>query len=151
MMVVLRRVFRVFEYGTQTERHSKIQVLRKKQFAVQQKLKILEENLKRLLNDDQLSDLKTPTRRVACWSRPLKKAVQIRFAAGPTGYNLLRQQGMSLPASRTLSERLCHVTCRSGIQHVIIDVLKEKSAILSAYDHNVILAIDEIQLKARFR
>lgn len=137
-------------WNTKRKTNGKIQVLRKKLFAVQQKLKILEENLKRLLNDDQLNALKTPTRRVPCWSEAtIKKALQIRFAAGPTGYNLLRQQGMPLPASRTLSERLRHVTCRPGVQHDIIDALKEKSAIFSAYDHNVILAIDEIQLKAQ--
>jgi hypothetical protein len=83
-------------WNTKRKTNNKIQVLRKKLFAVQQKLKILEENLKQLFNDDQLNALKTPTRKVPCWSEAtIKKHCR---------YGLLLGQ----PAITYCDSRECH-------------------------------------------
>ena len=95
----------------------------------------LQENLKKIFNTDQIEAITTVTKKVSRWSEPtIKKGFQIRFATGITGYNMMRNQGMPLPSNRTLSERLQHIKFKPGIQHDIVDALKDKITSLNSME-----------------
>ena len=50
------------------------------------------------------------------WSNTtIKRALQLRFACGTSGYETLLQHGYPLPAIRTLQKRTEHINFESGI------------------------------------
>ena len=61
------------------------------------------------------------------WSEAtVKKALQLKFACGRTGYELLIEQGMSLPCIKTLQRRVKAVDFEPGIFNLVFDLLKTK-------------------------
>ncbi|KAM7285020.1 hypothetical protein ISCGN_032009 [Ixodes scapularis] len=63
--------------------------------------------LHKIFTADQLAALSRSSNRGSKWSNEtVKKSLQMRFACGSTGYDLLLEGGFPLPSSRTLRRRL---------------------------------------------
>lgn len=61
------------------------------------------------------------------WSKDtIRKAFQLKFACGKTGYRLLLDQGHLLPYIQTLQRRMNSISFQSGILAQVFDLLKLK-------------------------
>ena len=64
------------------------------------------------------------------WSdETIKKALQLKFACGKTGYELQLEMGMPLPSISTLHRRMKDIPFRSGILPAIFTLLRSKVGI----------------------
>lgn len=64
-------------------------------------------HLRKIFTADQLLALSRTSNRGSKWSNEtVKKSLQMRFACGSTGYDLMLEGGFPLPSSRTLRRRL---------------------------------------------
>ncbi|XP_065280812.1 THAP domain-containing protein 1-like [Dermacentor albipictus] len=76
------------------------------------------------LNEDQKTALERQDRTCRTWSADtVKKALQLKFACGGTGYDLLIEQGYPLPSRRTLCRRLQHLSFKPGVLHEILSAM----------------------------
>lgn len=74
---------------------------------LQQKNENFEGNLKMLFNEDQLASLTRTSNRGSKWSEAtIKKALQLHFSCGTTGYSNLLEQKLPYPSARTLRRRV---------------------------------------------
>ena len=61
------------------------------------------------------------------WSEDtIRKALQLKFACGKTGYQLLIEQGHPLPCIQTLQRKMRNISFQSGILPQVFDLLKLK-------------------------
>lgn len=59
----------------------------------------------------------------------IKKALQLKFACGTTGYELMIDQGLPLPSVRTLQRRMKDVEFEPGVLTHVFQLLKTKVCI----------------------
>ena len=84
-------------------------------------------SLWKLFASDQIEAMGRGGMRGVYWStQTVKKALQLRFASGTTGYKMLLQQGHPFPSVRTLQRRMSNVNFQSGIIDDIFDSLSTK-------------------------
>ena len=57
----------------------------------------------------------------------IKKAIQIRFTSGTTGYKTLQQMQIPLPNIRTLQRRMQHIKLEPGVLGEVFDMLRLKA------------------------
>ena len=125
-----------------------LRILRLKYNNSERRRTCLEKSLSALFNKDQLQMLQNSSRKITKWSEDsIKNGLQYRFTMGTHAYNTLRKEGMPLPSIRTLAERLQGINFAPGVQHKIIDALREKVATLSDKERTVVLLLDEMQLR----
>ena len=106
---------------------NQIRSLRRRLAAERRRSSNLTINLQKFLNEDQLECLKLRSRHSRRWSnRTVKKALQIRCAAGAQGYSHLVKEGFPLPSYRTLCEKVESAQFRPGLQVDIIEWLREE-------------------------
>ncbi|XP_028458394.1 uncharacterized protein LOC114571568 isoform X1 [Perca flavescens] len=80
---------------------------RKEKWKVIRRLKQLEANASGVFNTNQLYKLSQASRRGTKWSADtIKKGLQLKFACGANGYNLLLAQNLPLPSARSLRRSL---------------------------------------------
>lgn len=110
--------------------------------------RMLERNLSTIFTPDQLEALGTQRSKVTKWSdNTIKKGLQMRFCMGTHAYNSFRNDGMPLPSIRTLYERVQGIKFAPGLQHDVVEALREKVWGLKQRDRVVALLLDEIQLR----
>ncbi|XP_077519843.1 uncharacterized protein LOC144129587 [Amblyomma americanum] len=116
--------------------------------------KQLEENLTTLtanlslLNQDQKAALEKKNRKNCSWgANTIKKALQLKFACGSAGYDLLLEQGQPLPSRRTLCRRLQHLTFLPGVLTEILTLMEAKVAAMSEIERDCVLFLDELEIR----
>lgn len=66
------------------------------------------------------------TKGMAWSSDTVKKALQLRFSCGLTGYEVILNQGLPYPSSRTLRRRVQAVKFTSGILDSVLEFMQVK-------------------------
>lgn len=56
----------------------------------------------------------------------VKKGMQLRFACGTKGYDMLLKQGYPLPSAKTIQRRMKNIPFKSGILDSIFNYMKVK-------------------------
>jgi hypothetical protein len=86
-----------------------------------------EKKLEKLFAPDQSRALTRTSMRGVPWSaETVKKGLQLRFACGSAGYNLLLRQGFPLPNERTLQRRIQHIEFEPGVLHSVLKYMELK-------------------------
>lgn len=84
-------------------------------------------SLRKLFTDDQLRALGRKSMRGSKWSaNTIKKALQLRFACGSTGYEQLLEQQFPLPSLRTLRRQMQGVVFELGVLYEVFSLLQLK-------------------------
>ena len=121
--------------------------VRREKAALQKKKKNMDNKLSKVFTEDQIKALGRGNTRGMRWSNnTIKKALQIRFAAGPTGYKTLLDLQIPLPAIRTLQRRLQRVKFEPGILEEVFAFLKLKAAGMSELERECVLTLDEMAI-----
>lgn len=114
---------------------------------LQENVSALTSNLK-FLNEDQKSALHKRSRKGCVWSaETVKKALQLKFACGSTGYDVLLEQGNPLPSRRTLCRRLQHLSFQPGVLKEIFDIMETKVAAMTDIEKDCVLFMDEMEIR----
>ncbi|KAH9364623.1 hypothetical protein HPB48_018598 [Haemaphysalis longicornis] len=107
----------------------------------------LKEGLQKVFRPDQLSALSKRSTRGSKWSNEtVKQALQLHFACGATGYDMLLAQGQPLPSTRTLRRRLQGVKFEPGIISEVFGLLQSKVPNLSKNERQCVLMLDEMAI-----
>lgn len=103
--------------------------------------------MKKMLTNDQIEALLTKTSSIRNWSNnTIKRALQLKFTCGTTGYEELRRQGMPLPGLRTLRWKIENLKFGSGISNEMFEFLKFKVSNFENIDRECELVMDEMSL-----
>lgn len=137
-----------------TDLHENLSTSKKKLKTAARKTKRLEKDLSALtknldfLNEDQKAALKRKSRKGSAWSaETIKKALQLKFACGSAGYDLLLEQGNPLPSRRTLCRRLQHLSFKPGVLIDIVNMMKVKVAAMSNIEKDCVIFLDEMEIR----
>ena len=83
--------------------------------------------MKALFNPNQLCALSRKSTRGMAWDvGSIKKGMQLRFACGAKGYEVILQQGYPLPSARTIQRRMKNIAFHSGVLDNIFSYMKIK-------------------------
>lgn len=106
-----------------------------------------EGRISRLFKPDQLQALSRVNMKGVHWSSgTVKKAFQLRFACGPSGYNVLLKHQYPLPSARTLQRRLQNISFEPGVLTNVFDMLEVKVKEMNDNEKNCCLTLDELSL-----
>lgn len=106
------------------------------------------EGLQTVFTEDQIRALGRKSNCGSPWSSAtIKKSLQLHFACGSTGYNLLLSQGQPLPAERTLRSHIQGIKFEPGVLCEVFDLMKCKVAALKPQERKCVLMLDEMQLQ----
>jgi hypothetical protein len=98
---------------------------------------------------DELDFLKRKTMRGKTWtSSTIKKALQLRFSCGRTGYENLLSLGYPLPAIRTLQKRTENIMFDSGILYEVLEAMSFKIKAMNPQEKLCCLTMDEMSVKS---
>lgn len=82
-------------------------ILRCRESSTKRKYERLQTGLKKIFNDDQIQALSRESNRGCKWSeQTIKESLELYFACGTTGYDLLCSKSLPLPSARSLRERI---------------------------------------------
>lgn len=76
-----------------------------------------------------------------------QEGLQLKFACGSAGYDLLLEQGQPLPSRRNLCRRLQHLTFLPGVLAEILTLMKAKVAAMSEIERDCVLFLDELEIR----
>ena len=108
-----------------------------------------EGKISRLFRSDQLQALSRVNMRGVQWSSAtVKKAFQLRFACGASGYKVLLKQHYPLPSERTLQRRLQNIPFEPGVLANVFDMLEVKVKEMNNCEKTCCLTLDELSLTA---
>ena len=103
--------------------------------------------LQKLFRQDQLQALSRKSMSGVQWSAvTVRKALQLGFACGASGYQLLLQQSYPLPSVRTLQRRLKTVSFRPGILDQVFIYLQLKVKQPCEEEQVCFLTLDETSI-----
>ena len=109
----------------------------------------MQSNLTKFLNfDQQKAATKTSTRGCKWSSSTLKKSLQLHFACGHTGYNVLLSHNYSLPSLRTLRRSLENFRFNTGILSEVFTYLAIKVSAMSPQERECCMTLDEMSITA---
>lgn len=129
--------------------HRELRKVRREKRLITKRKNKLEMTLKRVFDPDQLKALGQVTTRGSKWSSStIKKALKLRFACGPTGYDLLLKQQQPLPSLRTLRRKMEVVDFEPGILTEVFENLKIKVSELKQEERECCLTLDEMSITA---
>nr|XP_054917297.1 uncharacterized protein LOC129380430 [Dermacentor andersoni] len=138
-----------------TDLHENLSTSKKKLKTAARKTKRLEKDLSALaknldfLKEDQKAALKRKSRKGSAWSaETIKKALQLKFACGSAGYDLLLEQGKPLPSlCRTLCRLLQHLSFNPSVLIDIVNMMKVKVAAMSNIEKDCVIFLDEMEIR----
>ncbi|XP_064461628.1 uncharacterized protein LOC135371568 isoform X2 [Ornithodoros turicata] len=123
---------------------------KKKVRKLQEEKQKFSENLSSVFNEDQLASLSRSSNRGSKWSEEtIKKALQLHFSCGSTGYSNLLDQKLPLPSSRTLRRRVEAIKFNLGILDEMFSLLESKVPGLNVQQKCCVLMIDEMAIQQR--
>ena len=124
---------------------SKVKEERKEKGKALRQVKFLKGKVTKVFNENQLDSLSRGTSRGMKWSNEtIKKALQLRFACGSTGYNLLLQQQQPLPSLRSLRRRIEFIRMEPGILGEVFSFLEVKVSAMKPEEKECCLTLDEM-------
>ncbi|PIK41368.1 hypothetical protein BSL78_21778 [Apostichopus japonicus] len=101
----------------------------------------------KIFSVDQLTSLgRSSTRGVRWGDATVKKALQLRFTCGASGYDLLLRQNLPYPSIRTLQRRMQNVAFRPGILSQVFEFLELKVSNMRPEERICSLTLDEMAL-----
>lgn len=125
----------------------KIKSLQKQNVQLKQKNEDIMTGLKVVFNKDQVQSLSRLSNCGSTWSPDtVKKCLQLHFACGSTGYNLMLAQGHPMPAERTLRERMQGIKFEPGILTEVFEMMHCKVSSFNTHQRKCVLMVDEMQL-----
>jgi hypothetical protein len=108
-----------------------------------------EDLISNFFSPDELDFLKRKTMRGKTWtSSTIKKALQLRFSCGRTGYENLLSLGYPLPAIRTLQKRTENIMFDSGILYEVLEAMSFKIKAMNPQEKLCCLTMDEMSVKS---
>ena len=108
---------------------------------------LLKARLSGVFGKDQIESLCVKRVRGVVWSNEtVKKALQIRFSCGSSGYNNLLRHGLPFPSLRTLQRRMENINFEPGILHQVFHLLSCKVEHLGEEERLCCLTLDEMSL-----
>ena len=113
--------------------------LRKRNYSVNK-------NLKRVFNSDQIRALGQKNRQIRWGKETIKKAIQVKFTAGTTGYKTLQRMHIPLPNIRTLQRRMQHVKLEPGVLGEVFEMLRLKAGGMTEMERECVLSLDEMSI-----
>ncbi|KAJ8956758.1 hypothetical protein NQ314_006632 [Rhamnusium bicolor] len=115
-----------------------------------QECKKSSELLNNIFHKDQINAIKRNKTNWMKWSNEtIKEAIQLKFACGSSGYDLLRKRKYPLPSLRTVCRRLQGLKFAPGILYEVIEFLKIKvSNFKTEQEKDCVLIIDEMAITA---
>ena len=117
--------------------------------AIEMENKMLKGRIGKIFNEDQMKAVVRDNVRGFSWDiSTIKKALQVRFACGTNGYNLLLKQHHPLPSVRTLQRRMSEINFGSGILHQVFSALHTKGEYMCREEKICCLTLDEMCLTA---
>ncbi|KAM3619938.1 uncharacterized protein V6R79_016033 [Siganus canaliculatus] len=109
--------------------------------------KLANQKFTEMFTKDQIRALGQLKKRGIRWGKEtIKKAIQIRFTAGTTGYKTLQQMQIPLPNIRTLQRRMQHVKLEPGVLGEVFQMLKLKTGVLTEMERECVLSLDEMAI-----
>lgn len=137
-----------------TRLEGRVKLLRQKLRKVRKEKRVLlkgkarqEVGFSKLFGADQLKALHRGGMRGVKWSpTTIKKAIQLRFACGPTGYELLLKQHQPLPSIRTLQRRMKTLSFKPGVLSQVFGFMKLKVKEMREEERICCLTIDEMSI-----
>ncbi|XP_064469792.1 uncharacterized protein LOC135384525 [Ornithodoros turicata] len=99
----------------------------KKIRALEQQKEIFHEHLSDMFNSDQLSAISRHSNRGSKWPEStIKKALQLHFSCGSSGYDDILEQKLPYPSARTLRRRVEGIKFQPGVLHEVFELLQAK-------------------------
>lgn len=109
--------------------------------------KLVNQKFTQMFTRDQIRALGQLKKRGIRWRKEtIKKAIQIRFTAGTTGYKTLQQMQIPLPNIRTLQRRMQHVKLEPGVLGEVFEMLRLKAGVLTEMERDCVLSLDEMAI-----
>lgn len=85
------------------------------------------------------------------WSEnTIEKGLQLRFACGTSGYELLLRMGLPFPSVRSLQNRVEHITLKPGLFDSVFDLMASKVKEMNAQEKLCVLSFDEMSLQPKY-
>ncbi|XP_073671126.1 transposable element P transposase [Paramisgurnus dabryanus] len=107
----------------------------------------MEEKFAHFFSKDQIKAICKKSKRGIRWEKnTVKKALQVRFATGSTGYKALQDMGIPLPDIRTLQRKVQFIKMEPGILEEVFDMLKLKAGGLTEMEKECVLTLDEMAI-----
>lgn len=123
----------------------KVKIERQEKGKALMKVKFLKDKVTKVFNENQLESLSRGTNRGMKWSNEtIKKALQLRFSCGSTGYNVLLQQQQPLPSLRSLRRRIEFIHMEPGILGEVFSFLQVKVSAMKPEERECCLTLDEM-------
>ncbi|XP_011883733.1 PREDICTED: uncharacterized protein LOC105570882 isoform X2 [Vollenhovia emeryi] len=137
---------------------SKRMLLKRIKRLVYEKKKLITENhnlkasksVNQLLNKDQIIALHKKSVRGYKWSaNTVRKALRLKLLCGASGYQEILDQGIPLPAARTLRQRCEDLEFHPGICEEVFETLQQRvSQFTDDREKDCMLALDEMSIMA---
>ncbi|CAJ1057940.1 hypothetical protein AALO_G00089630%2C partial [Xyrichtys novacula] len=116
-------------------------------FGLRKKNNLIQKKFRSIFNTDQIQSLGREKKRWIRWSnQTLKKAIQIRFTAGTTGYKTLQKMKIPRPDIRTTQQRMQHVKMEPGVLMEVIKMLKLKAEGINKMERECVLTLEEMAI-----
>ena len=110
---------------------AKLEAMSKENAVLVSENRELKGNFGLLFTEDQVHAIQRGGEMISWLTETIKKGLQIRFACGTTGYNLLRSHHQPLPGIRTLQRRMAKFNFEPGVLHQIVEALSAKNSLWS--------------------
>ncbi|XP_064469958.1 uncharacterized protein LOC135384699 [Ornithodoros turicata] len=122
----------------------------KKIRALEEQKEIFHEHLSDMFNSDQLSAISRHSNRGSKWSEStIKKALQLHFSCGSSGYDDILEQKLPYPSARTLRRRVEGIKFQPGVLHEVFELLQAKVPALGPQERCCLLMIDEMAIQQK--
>jgi len=104
-----------------------------------------ENSISQFLTKDQIKFM--GVKKMQKWhNKTIKKALQLKFSCGQTGYNTLLKQNYPLPSIRTLNRKIEHIKFEPGILSEIFHYLQSKVSLMQEHEKLCALTFDEMSI-----
>jgi hypothetical protein len=113
---------------------------------LEEKIKMMEENLKKYFNDDQIEAIQFNNLKSARWQpKTIEKSLSLRYRVGGSNYDDLRKF-LPLPSQRSLLRRLQDFTFSTGVNQTVIDYLGNIYSDLPIIKRRGVLIVDRMSI-----
>ena len=113
--------------------------------------KSIVKNASKLFQPEQMILLSGSQERVVYSDKAITEALQLLFACGHTGYELLIEKGYPLPSVRTLNRHLLGLKITTGLIDDSFNLLGFRAKNSRAEENEAILYIDELSIKPEIK
>lgn len=129
-------------------KHVKRLAYEKKKLTTENNMLIASKSINRVFNKDQMTALYKKTVRGCKWSDDtIRKALRLKLSCGSSGFQELLDQGIPLPAERTLRRRCEGLEFQPGICEQVFEILQQRvSQFTDDREKDCMIALDEMSI-----